>query len=83
MSLRDEWIIYLGGFTTNLPFLLSKWNHKGIHIGLMCWNYDFKGWAEWPGEYLQGFARDMIQHDDFIYFFIFLIYLLGGGRQPK
>lgn len=67
MSFGDEWIIYLGGFTTNLPFLLSKSNHNGIHIGLMHWYDDFKGWTEggefteWPGEYLQGFAGDMIQ----------------------
>lgn len=47
MSFRDEWIIYLGGFKTNLPFLLSKPNHNGIHIGLIHWYDDFKAWTEW------------------------------------
>lgn len=66
MSFRDEWIIYLGGFKTNLPFLLSKSNHNGIHIGLMHWYDDSRRWTEggwfteWQGEYLQGFARKMI-----------------------
>lgn len=75
MSFRDEWIIYLGGFKTNLPFLLSKSNHNGIHIGLMHRYDDFKGWTEgerfteWPGEYLQGFGRNMIsrQHDEMLF----------------
>lgn len=31
---RDECIIYLGGFTTNLPLLLSKWNHDRIHASI-------------------------------------------------
>ena len=42
MSSGDEWIIYLGGFRTNLPFLLSKSNHNGIHIGLMHRYHDSK-----------------------------------------
>lgn len=36
-SFKDQWIIYLTGFRTNLPFLLPKLNHNGTHIGLMWW----------------------------------------------
>lgn len=42
------------GFKSNLPFLLSKSNHNGIHIGLMHWYY-YQAWTEggwltdWPG----------------------------------
>lgn len=75
---RDECIVYLVGFTTNLPFLLSKWNHNGIHIGLMYQYDDFKGWTGggkrftdgWGGS-LQGFANDITR-------FFFVVVFWGG-----